>query len=183
MFELVLHPTASRGCEGLTTSPSLTYTSRTVPATVVTMSFCIFIASSTATTSPSLTASPGSTGIFTMSPCIGAITVPSPNLGAEGLAAGACEAAAVPPPGTTVMPAPLTRTLNTSPSTSTSNSAVFDTAAGPGLAWDGAGTGAGTGSGGSAALTATGGFFSTAGGAGSCTVPIARVGCSSVMSA
>src|SRR5437899_1094659 len=54
------------------------------------MSFCIFIASSTATTSPSLTGSPGPTGILTMSPCIGAMTVPSPLL-ARPAAAGAAD--------------------------------------------------------------------------------------------
>src|SRR5260370_32257527 len=107
------------------------------------MSFCIFIASSTATTSPSLTASPALTGILTMSPCIGAITVPSLVLGGAGFAAGA-ELAAVPPPGMTVMPAPLTRTLNTSPSTSTSNSAVT----GLGGAAAAAGTGSGAAAGG-----------------------------------
>src|SRR6202022_2981812 len=74
--EFAFHPTASRGWLGLTTSPSLTYASRTVPAPVVTMSFCIFIASSAATTPPSLTASPALTGILTMRPCIGAMTVP-----------------------------------------------------------------------------------------------------------
>src|SRR2546422_1772886 len=160
MFELVLHPTASRGCEGLTTSPSLTYTARTVPATVVTMSFCIFIASSTATTSPSLTGSPGPTGILTMRPCIGAMTVPSPVLGG-GATAGAADPAA----GMTVIPAPLTRTLKTSPSTSTSNSAVCGAAGAAGLV---AAAGAGAG-GGSAAgvLTMAGRLFPAAAGAGS----------------
>jgi len=105
------------------------------------MSFCIFIASSTATTSPSLTASPGLTGILTIKPCIGAITVPSPDRGDAGLAGGA-EPAAAPVPGMTVMPAPLTRTLNTSPSTSTSNSAVTGGAA-AGVAGAGSSDGAG----------------------------------------
>src|SRR2546421_338112 len=50
------------------------------------MSFCIFIASSTATTSPSFTTSPGLTGSFTMSPCIGAVTVPSPVFDRGGAA-------------------------------------------------------------------------------------------------
>ena len=86
------------------------------------MSFCIFIASRTATTSPSFTSSPVLTGTLTIRPCIGAITVPSPVRGGGGAeVAGAVEA--TPAPGATVMPAPLTRTLNTSPSTSTSNSA------------------------------------------------------------
>src|SRR6266852_836523 len=157
--KLALHPTASKGCEGLTTSPSLTYTSCTVPATVVTMSFCIFIASRTATTSPSLTASPGLTGILTIRPCIGAITVPSPVRGGAGLAVGTEPAA-----GTTTIPAPLTRTLNTSPSTSTSNSAPDEFGGGVGA---GAGAGAGADDGGSASVTVAGRLFSRGAGAGS----------------
>src|SRR5207302_10461489 len=66
--ELFLQPIASSGWFGLTTSPSLTSTAAPLPATVVTMSFCIFIASTTATTSPSWTMSPGLTGTLTMSP-------------------------------------------------------------------------------------------------------------------
>src|SRR5215467_11424380 len=116
------------------------------------MSFCIFIASSTATTSPSFTSSPALIGIFTINPCIGAITVPSPDLGVAF--AGEAAAGAASPPGDaiagiTAMPAPVTRTLNTSPSTSTSNSAVV-----VGGAAGGGGSGAGGGSGG-AVVTAT----------------------------
>src|SRR5690242_468137 len=109
------------------------------------MSFCIFIASRTATTSPSLTSSPVLTGILTISPCIGAVTVPSLDLGREG--AATADAAGDPAgTGITARPAPVTRTLNTSPSTSTSNSAVE--AAGAGSAGGSAGaTGAGSGSG------------------------------------
>src|ERR1700730_5275184 len=95
------------------------------------MSFCIFIASSTATTSPSFTTSPTLTGILTINPCIGAITVPSPDRGVAGLVVPAADAAPA-VDGVTVMPAPVTRTLNTSPSTSTSNSAVETAAAGGG---------------------------------------------------
>src|SRR5215472_5844815 len=73
------------------------------------MSFCIFMASRTATTSPSLTASPTFTGTFTIRP-------------------GAGAAAA----GSTATPAPATRTWNTSPSTSTSNSAATACGAGGG---------------------------------------------------
>src|ERR1700724_1569814 len=101
------------------------------------MSFCIFIASRTASTSPSLTASPDLTGIFTMRPCIGATTVPSPVLGGAGLATGGADPTA-PEPGITVIPAPLTLTLNTSPSTSTSYSAT-------GCGGDGAAGAAGAG--------------------------------------
>src|SRR4029077_15977179 len=134
-------------------SPSLTYTSSTLPATVVTMSFCIFIASSTATTSPSFTSSPALTGSLTIRPCIGAITVPSPVRGGAG-AAGAApdEADVATAPGTTVIPAPLTRTLNTSPSTSTSNSAL--TAARAGVADGGADGAGGAGAVGSAGAAA-----------------------------
>src|SRR5260370_35732977 len=99
------------------------------------MSFCIVVALRTATTSPSLTAPPGLTGILTIRPCIGAITVPSPARGGAGLAA-----ATEPAAGTTTIPAPLTRTLNTSPSTSTSNSAPDEFGGG-----DGGGAGAGAG--------------------------------------
>src|ERR1700682_976165 len=111
------------------------------------MSFCIFIASSTATTSPSFTSSPTLTGIWTINPCIGAITVPSPDLGGGAVVAAT---GAAPADGVTVMPAPVTRTLNTSPSTSTSNSAV-DTGAG------GGGSGAGAGGGSAMTVTAAGG--------------------------
>src|SRR4029077_8688048 len=130
-------------------SPSLTYTSSTLPATVVTMSFCIFIASSTATTSPSFTSSPALTGSLTIRPCIGAITVPSPVRGGAGAAGAAPEDADVATePGTTVIPAPLTRTLNTSPSTSTSNSALTATGGGGGAAGACGAGGAGSGAGG-----------------------------------
>src|SRR4029077_4326861 len=130
-------------------SPSLTYTSSTLPATVVTMSFCIFIASSTATTSPSFTSSPALTGSLTIRPCIGAITVPSPVRGGAGAAGAAPDDADVATePGTTVIPAPLTRTLNTSPSTSTSNSALTAASGGAG---GGAAGGGGAVSGGAAA--------------------------------
>src|ERR1700687_5271120 len=129
--ELALdQPTARRGWLGLTTSPSLTQTWLTLPATVVTISFCIFIASSTATTSPSFTLSPAFTGSLTIKPCMGAITVPSPVLGGGAAVEGPHGPTA---PGVTVMPAPVTPTLNTSPSTSTSNSAV-ETAGGGGSA-------------------------------------------------
>src|SRR6202171_659065 len=111
------------------------------------MSFCIFIASSTATTSPSFTSSPTLTGILTINPCIGAITVPSADLGGGAVVAAT---GAAPADGVTVMPAPVTRTLNTSPSTSTSNSAV-DTGAG------GGGSGAGAGGGSAMTVTAAGG--------------------------
>src|ERR1700682_771264 len=112
------------------------------------MSFCIFIASSTATTSPSFTLSPTLTGTLTIRPCMGAITVPSPVLGGDAVAVPASDAP--PADGVTVMPAPVTRTLKTSPSTSTSNSAV-DTGAG------GGGSGAGAGGGSAMTVTAAGG--------------------------
>src|SRR5450759_270066 len=133
--KLALHSTASNGWLGVTFSPSFSLPSLPRPATVVTMSFCIFIASSTATTSPSLTSSPVLTGIFTINPCMGAITVPSTALG--GGAAPALVAA--PAAAETVIPAPVTRTLKTSPSTSTSNSAVETGAAGGGSGTSGAG--------------------------------------------
>src|SRR5213082_2409541 len=44
------------------------------------MSFCIFIASSTATTSPSFTTSPALTGTLTMSPCMGTVIAPMQGL-------------------------------------------------------------------------------------------------------
>src|SRR4030081_1145554 len=65
------------GSLGDTTVPSVTYTSLTLPARVAVMSFCIFIASRTATVSPSSTLSPTLTGILRISPCIGATIVPS----------------------------------------------------------------------------------------------------------
>src|SRR6266550_4936774 len=121
----------------------------TLPATVVTMSFCIFIASSTATTSPSLTESPALTGTLTINPCMGASTVPSEFLDGGGVVA--LTAGAAPDEGVTVIPAPLTRTLKTSPSTSTSNSATETggagggTAGGSGSAEEVTATGAGSG--------------------------------------
>src|SRR6266851_661233 len=118
---------------------------------VVTRSFCIFIASSTATTSPSLTSSPGLTGTLTMRPCMGASTVPAPTLGAAGAALD--EAAAGPAlPATTDRPAPLTRTLKTSPSPSTSNSADEADGAGAVTATGSGGAGAGSGAAGGGAL-------------------------------
>src|ERR1700738_2177289 len=66
----------------------------TLPGLVATMSFCIFIASRTATTSPSLTSSPTFTGTLTISPCIGATTAPS----AAGRGGGGPEAAGWAPP-------------------------------------------------------------------------------------
>src|SRR5205807_8918198 len=88
------------------------------------MSYCVFIASSTATTSPSFATSPGLTGSLTMSPCIGAVTVPSPAFGRGGAAFALDDGA--PAAGTIASPAPETRTLKTSPSTSTSNSAAWE---------------------------------------------------------
>src|SRR5437588_5262503 len=123
--------------------------SRTLPATVVTMSFCIFIASRTATTSPSFTSSPVLIGILTIKPCMGATTVPSPAFGAAAaLGPGAAPGLAV---GRTDIPAPVTRTLKTSPSTSTSNSAV-DCGAAAAAGGGGGGQGAAAGEGGSGEL-------------------------------
>src|SRR6266704_1506655 len=135
----------------------------TLPTTVVTMSFCIFIASSTATTSPSLTSSPGLTGTLTMRPCMGASTVPSPTLGAACAALEATVAGAE-LPATTDRPAPLTRTLKTSPSTSTSNSADAGDAVGAVTA-TGSGVG-GDASGGADVATATGPWPSLFAGSG-----------------
>src|ERR1700682_460754 len=136
---------------------------------VVTMSFCIFIASSTATTSPSFTSSPALTGILTIKPCIGAITVPSPDFGGDGALAAAADAPAA---EVTDMPAPVTRTLNTSPSTSTSNSAVETGAGGEGsdaCTWAGAAAGV-------AVATGSGSGFSDAFGGGPLRYSWARLG-------
>src|SRR2546430_15208753 len=115
--------------------------SRTLPATVVTMSFCIFIASSTATTSPSFTSSPVLIGILTIKPCMGATTVPSPALtaaGALGLAAAPALVAGVAPP-----PAPGARALETPPPTPPPNSGGRRGAAGRGGGGGGRGGGGG----------------------------------------
>src|SRR6202035_1027423 len=52
------------GTRGPTTSPSLTCTALTVPARTAVTSFCIFMASRTATTWPRATVSPTATGIL-----------------------------------------------------------------------------------------------------------------------
>src|ERR1700726_3710433 len=100
-------------------APSLANTSRTVPPTVATMSFCIFIASRTTTTSPRRTLSPLATLTLTTMPCIGAWIAPSPppRCAAVGPDAAAGAAAA---PGAT--PSPRIRTRYGSPSTPTANS-------------------------------------------------------------
>src|SRR5256885_5154388 len=96
------------------------------------MSFCIFIASSTATTSPSLTESPVLTGTLTINPCIGDSTVPSEFLGGGEVVAPT--AGAAPDEGVTGIPPPPTPTLKTSPPTPTSNSAAEARGAGGGPA-------------------------------------------------
>src|ERR1051325_1375461 len=111
------------------------------------MSFCIFIASSTATASPSFTSSPDFTGSLTMSPCMGAITVPSVIFGDAGAALPPAAGATL-PAGNTARPAPLTRTLKTSPSTSTSNSAAVGAGGGGGSGASVTGSGTGWGRGG-----------------------------------
>src|SRR5436309_210411 len=101
--------------------PSLAKTSRTVPPRVATMSFCIFMASSTTTTSPRRTLSPGATLTLTTMPCMGAWIAPLPPaaLAADG-AATAARGAPAASPGT---PSARIRTRYGSPSTSTVNSA------------------------------------------------------------
>src|ERR1043165_5713547 len=108
------------------------------------MSFCIFIASRTATTSPSFTSSPDFTGSLTMSPCMGAITVPSVIFGDAGAALPPAAGTTF-PAGNTARPAPLTRTLKTSPSTSTSNSAAVGAGGGGGSGASVTGSGTGWG--------------------------------------
>src|SRR6266576_735498 len=61
-----------------TVSPAATRTSFTVPPPSALMWFSIFIASSTSSDWPGSTASPCATSTFTIVPCIGALTVPSP---------------------------------------------------------------------------------------------------------
>src|SRR5260370_351147 len=65
------------------------------------MSFCIFMASRTATTSPSLTSSPTCTGTFTIRPCMGAVIAPSRagrTPGPAGTVATAAGSTVTPPP-------------------------------------------------------------------------------------
>ena len=76
----------------MTDSPGLVLMAVTVPAYSDSILFCIFIASSTSTTSPTLTLSPTLTFNSMMVPGRGALTaepVPAGAAGAAGAAAGA----------------------------------------------------------------------------------------------
>src|SRR5436190_8237519 len=147
--------------------PSLAKTSRTVPPRVATMSFCIFMASSTTTTSPRRTLSPGATLTLTTMPCMGAWIAPLPPaaLAADG-AATAARGAPAASPGT---PSARIRTRYGSPSTSTVNSR----AAGGGVA---GGSDAATGAGAATDSTGVAGGSDAATGAGAGTDSTGWVG-------